>query len=201
MEHVPVDKEIKKIDKWVGYIIRHAYIKTIIFVVAILEAIFLPLLPEIIVAGALTYRKNLSWKLLSIISACGSVVGISILYMLGRFLYARNEVFFDTFLNGGGYIAKVTQEILHNSAFVVIFLSAVTPLPDRILAFISGVLAVPFFIVILAFFLIRLLRVGVVAYFSHRFGELARSYILKHSRWAAVGIIVIVLVYIYLKIH
>jgi membrane protein YqaA with SNARE-associated domain len=94
MEHVPVDKEIKKIDKWVGYIIRHAYIKTIIFVVAILEAIFLPLLPEIIVAGALTYRKNLSWKLLSIISACGSVVGISILYMLGRFLYVRNEVFF-----------------------------------------------------------------------------------------------------------
>jgi membrane protein YqaA with SNARE-associated domain len=201
MEHVPVDKEIKKIDKWVGYIIRHAYIKTIIFVVAILEAIFLPLLPEIIVAGALTYRKNLSWKLLSIISACGSVVGISILYMLGRFLYVRNEVFFDSFLHGGGYITTVTQEILHNSAFVVIFLSAVTPLPDRILAFISGVLSVPFFIVILAFFLIRLLRVGVVAYFSHKFGELARSYILKHSRWAAVGIVVIVLIYIYFKIH
>ena len=200
MESTSHPRKIKIIDKCIKYIINHTYIKTTIFIVAVLEAVFLPLLPEVVIAGILTYRKNLSWKLLSIISALGSVTGITILYLLGKFLYTTNEIYFDLILNGGGKIATYTQDILSQNTFVAMFLASFTPLPDRVLILFSGVLALPFLLVISAFFLARLLRVGVVAYFSYKFGDRARMYILKHTRRVTITLVVFLMLYILYKI-
>lgn len=200
MESTSQPRKIKIIDKCIKYIINHTYIKTTIFIVAVLEAVFLPLLPEVVIAGILTYRKNLSWKLLSIISALGSVTGITILYLLGKFLYTTNEIYFDLILNGGGKIATYTQDILSQNTFVAMFLASFTPLPDRVLILFSGVLALPFLLVISAFFLARLLRVGVVAYFSYKFGDRARIYILKHTRRVTITLVVFLVLYILYKI-
>ena len=200
MESTSKPRKIKIIDKCIKYIINHTYIKTTIFIVAVLEAVFLPLLPEVVIAGILTYRKNLSWKLLSIISALGSVTGITILYLLGKFLYTTNEIYFDLILNGGGKIATYTQDILSQNTFVAMFLASFTPLPDRVLILFSGVLALPFLLVISAFFLARLLRVGVVAYFSYKFGDRARIYILKHTRRVTITLVVFLVLYILYKI-
>lgn len=199
-ESISRGEKIKIIDKWIKYIINHTHIKTTIFTVAVLEAVFLPILPEVVIAGVLTYRKNLSWKLLSIISALGSVTGITILYLLGKFLYKTNKIYFELILNGGGKIATYTQDILSQNTFVAMFFASFTPLPDRVLILFSGVLSLPFLLVISAFFLARLLRVGVVAYFSHKFGNLARIYILKHTRRVTITLAVFLILYILYKI-
>lgn len=200
MENSSQNEQIKIIDKWIKYVINHTYIKTTIFMVAVLEAVFLPLLPEVVIAGVLTYRKNLSWKLLSIISALGSITGVTILYLLGKFLYKTNEFYFELLLNGDGKIATYTQDILSQNTFIAMLLASFTPLPDRILILLSGLLSLPFLLVISAFFLARLLRVGVVAYFSHKFGDLARVYILKHSRRVTVIFVTFLMLYILYKI-
>ena len=200
MEHVSVNKEIKRVDRWVAYVVRHTYIKTAIFLVAVLEATISPFLPEIVIAGVLTYRKDLSWKLLSLVSALGSATGVAILYVLGKFLYRTHQVTFDRILDGGQF-ATYTQDILSQNTFVAIFIASFTPLPDRIFAFLSGVLSLPFFIVIIAFFLGRLLRASIVAYFSYEFGDEARIYILKHTRIVTVILCVIILGYILYRIR
>lgn len=201
MEHVSDSKKIKRVDKWVNYIVHHTYVKTAVFIIAMFEATISPILPEVVVAGILTYRKDISWKLLSLVSALGSVTGVSILYFLGKFLYRTHEVYFDTFLDGGGRIATYTQEILTQNTFVAMFLASFTPLPDRIFALLSGVLSLPFITVIIAFFLARLLRVGIFAYFSHRFGDRARAYILKHTRNATIVLLAIIVGYVLYRIR
>lgn len=200
MEQDFIKKEIKLIDRWAQYVVNHTWVKTVVFITAFFEATISPLLPEIVVAGILTYRKDISWKLLSVVSALGSTLGVTTLYIVGKYLYKSYQAFFDSIFNGET-IASYTTAILNQNTFTTLFLASFTPLPDRIFALLSGVFLLPLGIVVTAFFCGRLLRVSIVAYFSHKFGAEAKHYILKHTRNVTIGIITVVLLYVLLKIN
>lgn len=189
-----LQKEVGRIDKWIKYIATRSWIKRGVFFVAMLEATISPILPELVVAAVLSYRKDISWKVLSVISALGSVTGAGILYFLGKFLYRTYETFFDTWL--GTSLGGVTETLLSENTFISVFSAAFTPLPDRIFAFLSGVFSLSLPLVLVAFFLGRLIRVGIVAYFSYHFGDEARAYILKHTRRVTVIGITLLILYI-----
>lgn len=202
MEHgsdkeIDLQKEVKRIDKWISYVATRTWIRTGIFVVAVLETTISPLLPELVVAAVLSYRKDISWKVLSAISALGSATGAGILYFLGRYLYKTHEAFFEKLL--GGILGTYTEKLFAHNEFVSMFLAAFTPLPDRIFAFLSGVFALSFPVAVIAFFLGRYIRVAIVAYFSYHFGDEARYYILKHTKVATAIVALAVLLYILLK--
>lgn len=199
MEQDLINKKVKRIDRLVSYIVHHAWIKTAVFIVAFLEATITPILPEIVVAGILTYRKDISWRILSVVSACGSTLGVSVVYLAGKYLYRSYQTIFDNIFSGTS-IASYTEQVINQNTFVTMFLAAFTPLPDRIFAFLSGVFYLSFIIVIVAFFCGRLLRVGIVAYFSYHFGDKAKYYILKHTKNFTVVILVICLLYVFLRI-
>lgn len=197
MEHVSasltIDKEVKRIDKWIAYVATHAWVKSGVYIVAALEATISPLLPELVVAAILSYRKDISWKLLSVISAFGSATGAAVLYGAGKYLYEAHEAFFDKML--GTSLAAFGERLIEHNTFVSIFLAAFTPLPDRVFAFLSGVFALSLPIVFVAFFSGRLIRVGIVAYFSYEYGDEARRYILKHTKIAIGAVVGVVVVY------
>lgn len=195
MEQDFVNKKVKRVDKWIAYVVNHVWVKTGIFIVAFFEATILPVLPEIVVGAVLTYRKDLSWKKLSIISALGSAGGAATLYLVGRYLYKAHQVWFDTFLNGS-LVASHAAAFLNDNYFIAMVFASFTPLPDRVFAFMAGILTLSFPVVVLAFFLGRLLRVGIVAYFSYHYGEEARMYILKHTK--TVSIIILALIFLYI---
>jgi membrane protein YqaA with SNARE-associated domain len=192
-----IHKEVRKLDRWIAYVATRKWIRSGLFIVALLEATISPLLPELVVAAILSYRKDISWKLLSVISALGSASGVALLYVAGKYLYKAHEVLFDRVL--GGTLGTYTQNLLSHNTFVSMFSAAFTPLPDRIFAFLSGVFSLSFPVVILAFFLGRLIRVGIVAFFSYHFGEEARAYILKHTRLVSLGLIALIVLYIGLR--
>lgn len=191
MEQDFVDKEARKIDRLIKYVATRTWIKTGIFVVAFLETTISPVLPELVVAAVLSYRKDISWKLLSVISALGSTAGAATLYLLGRYIYKTHEAWFEGVFSSS-VLASYTENLFSHNAFVSMFLAAFTPLPDRIFAFLSGVFLLAFPIVIIAFFLGRLIRVGIVAYFSYEFGDEARIYILKHTKRVTIAVIVLI---------
>jgi membrane protein YqaA with SNARE-associated domain len=192
-----IHPEVRRIDRWIAYVATRKWIRTGLFIVALLEATISPLLPELVVAAILSYRKDISWKLLSVISALGSATGVAILYVTGKYLYKAHEVFFEKAL--GGTLGTYTQNLLSHNTFVSMFSAAFTPLPDRIFAFLSGVFSLSFPIVIVAFFLGRLIRVGIIAFFSYHFGDEARVYILKHTRLATLVLVGLVALYILLR--
>lgn len=188
-----IDKEVKVIDKWIAYFSRLKYIKSVVYVLALLETTISPLLPELVVAAILTYRKDLSWKIMSAVSALGSATGAGILYFLGKFLYREHTAFFEKIL--GSHIGSYGERLLEHNTFVSVFVAALTPLPDRVFAFLSGVFSLSFIVVFIAFFLGRLIRVGIVAYFSYEYGDEARVYILKHTRGVTIFVVVAILLY------
>lgn len=203
MEHnsadisIEIEKEAKRIDKWVAYVATRPWIKRGVFVVAALEATISPLLPELVVATILTYRKDISWKLLSVISALGSATGAAILYVAGKYLYRAHEAAFDKVL--GTVVGSYSEKLFEHNTFISIFLAAFTPLPDRIMAFLSGVFELSLVITIVAFFLGRFLRVSIVAYFSYKYGKEARRYVLKHTKNVTIALVGLVVAYVGLR--
>jgi membrane protein YqaA with SNARE-associated domain len=195
--NIELGKEAKRIDRWIAYAASRTWIRSGIFAVALLEATISPILPELVVAAVLSYRKDISWKLLSVISALGSASGVAILYGIGKYLYRAHEAFFDNIL--GGALGSYTQRLLEHNTFVSMFLAAFTPLPDRIFAFLGGLLSLSLPVVVVAFFLGRLIRVGIVAYFSYKFGDEARRYILKHTKLITVVLVALVALYIFMR--
>jgi membrane protein YqaA with SNARE-associated domain len=200
MEEPVIQKEVKRIDKFINYVVYHSWVKTGVFIVAFLEATLLPILPEIVVGAILAYRKDISWKLLSLISALGSAAGVSVLYLVGKHLYAAHRHFFEHWF-GKMTLFSYAQTLLDNNTFVSIFIAGFTPLPDRIFALLAGIFGVSFAVTVVAFFLGRLLRVGIVAYFSYKFGDEARHYILKHTRYFTITLLVLISLYILLKLN
>ncbi len=201
MEHVSanneIPKEVRRIDRYIKYVATRKWIRTGIYIVALLEATISPLLPELVIAATLSYRKDISWRVLSFISACGSATGAAILYIVGKYLYKAHESFFEHIL--GGTLGSYTENLLGHNTFMSMFLAAFTPLPDRIFAFLSGVFSLSFPVIILAFFLGRFIRVGIIAYFSYHFGDEARLFILKHTRQATIALVILVTLYVGLK--
>ena len=193
-----LDKEVTRIDKWIKYVATRSWIKSGLFTVAVLETTILPILPELVVAAILSYRKDVSWKLLSVISALGSTLGAGILYFSGKFLYRNYEDFFNGLL--GTTLGNYTESLFAHNTFISLFLAAFTPLPDRVFALLSGMFSLPVFVVLVAFFCGRLIRVGIVAYFSYEYGDEAREYILKHTRTATIVILLLVALYIFYKL-
>jgi membrane protein YqaA with SNARE-associated domain len=197
MEQDFANLEVRRIDKWVKYIATRKWIRSGVYIVAAFEAMISPLLPELIVAAVLSYRKDISWKVLSFFSALGSATGVAILYTTGKYLYKAHEVFFETHL--GGSFGTYTEKLLEHNTFVTMFLAAFTPLPDRIFAFLSGVFSLSFPVVIIAFFIGRYIRVGIVAYFSFHYGSEARAYILKHTKLVTLVVIALIALYVVYK--
>lgn len=197
MEH-SYTSEVKRVDKWIAYIATRTWIRTGVYVAALLEATISPLLPELVVAAVLSYRKDISWKVLSFISALGSVTGAAILYIAGRYLYHTHQLFFNSLL--GGSFGSYVETIFSHNVFVSMFLAAFTPLPDRVFAFLGGVLSLPFMAVLLAFFVGRYIRVAIVAYFSYHYGDEARHYILKHTKQATIVLLLLISVYIFIRV-
>jgi membrane protein YqaA with SNARE-associated domain len=196
--NLDLGKGAKRLDRWAAYLAAHAWARTIVFIAAFLEGIISPVPPEIVVAAVLSYRKDISWKTMSLISAIGSASGLSVLYFLGKYAYKTHEAFFAGFVSTSSFGAYAERLFSHN-IFVSMFLSTFTPLLDRVFALLAGIFLLSLPLVLLGFFLGRLVRVGIVAYFSYHLGAEARGYIVKHTRTASLIVVVLLLLYIAFK--
>lgn len=190
---------LKTIDKWVAYLARHAWIKTIIFITAFLEASISPVLPELVIAAVLSYRKDISWKLLSVISALGTSLGMVVLYILGFYFYEQVGETLVAYLGAASVMAQA-ETLFATHAFMTLLVASFTPLPDRVFAFASGVFGVPIIIVFSAVFLARFVRASIVAYTAYEYGDEARAYALKHARLVTMCFVGVLVMYVFYRV-
>lgn len=170
------------------------FLPLVTFIVAFLEATISPILPEAFLLVVLAYRKDISWKVLSLISAFGSACGALVMYALGATLYGTYGATIMKFLHGEA-VAEKAQELFEANAFTAQFFAALTPLPDRVFSFLGGAFLVSPIIIFVATFLGRLLRVGVIAYLSYEYGDEARVYIKRHTKLVGIALLAIVVLY------
>jgi len=192
---------VTKGDKIIDRISKTKYLKSATFVVAFTEATISPILPEAFLLVVLAYRKDVSWKILSLISAFGSACGALLMYLLGATLYSSYGDTIMAFIHGES-VAEKAKTLFAENAFMAQFFAALTPLPDRVFSFLAGAFLVSVPVIFAATFLGRLVRVVPFAYLSYEYGDEARVYIKRHTKNVSIAIIVVVvtfLLYTYFK--
>jgi membrane protein YqaA with SNARE-associated domain len=172
-----------KTDQILNKLSRSKRVPLVTFILAFLEQSISPVLPEAYVALVLSYRKDLSWRFLSLVSACGSTLGAFVTYILGYFLYASYGEKIVIAL-GWGQVFEKAQVLFADNVFIAQFLATLTPLPDRVFSFVAGAFGASLITVLTATTLGRLLRVSVIAYLAYEWGDEARDFIKKHTRLA-----------------
>jgi membrane protein YqaA with SNARE-associated domain len=168
-----------------------------LFLFAFFEASVSPILPELYIAVLATYKK-FSWKVLTLISALGSALGASIVYIIGSLFFDKYEEGLLALFNGEGVFLKA-KELYQVNAFYAQFFAALTPLPDRVFSLFAGAFAINFFIFFIATFLGRAVRAGITAYFFTKYGEAGKVYVKKHTKNAIIFFVIILVLYILLK--
>ncbi|MBP6888813.1 MAG: hypothetical protein KBC21_03890 [Candidatus Pacebacteria bacterium] len=186
---------VLKTDSILERLSRSKHISLITFVLAFLEQSISPILPEAYTALVLSYRKDISWKFLSFVSACGSTFGALLTYSIGYFFYAAyGEKIIATF--GWNTVFENARLLFVDNVFVAQLVASVTPLPDRIFSFVAGAFGLSLFLVLLASFLGRLTRALIVGYLAYEWGDEARNFIKKHTKAATIAITIFVVFYI-----
>lgn len=185
-------------DKIIDKLSKTKYLPLVTFIVAFLEATISPILPEAFLLVVLAYRKDVSWKLLSLISALGSAIGAMGMYLLGVLFYKSYGVDVLAFFNGE-QVAVRAQELFNQNAFFGQFFASLTPLPDRVFSFLAGAFLISPIVIFIATFLGRLVRVSIVAYLSYEYGDEARVFIKKHTKLAGIAVGVLLILYILYK--
>lgn len=183
------------LDATIDRLSRTKHLKSVTFVIAFLEASISPILPEAFLLVVLAYRKDISWKVLSLVSALGSSIGAMVMYMLGALFYNSYGQKFLSFLHAEA-VADKAKILFAENAFSTQFFAALTPLPDRVFSFLGGAFLVSPVIIFLATFLGRLIRVAPVAYLSYEYGDEARVYIKQHTKKASIAVGVLIAIYI-----
>lgn len=185
-------------DKLLDKFSKTKYLPVVTFLVAFFEASVSPILPEAFLLVVLAYRKDFSWKILSVISALGSSFGALTMYILGAKLYDSYGPQLLQFLHGEAFAEKA-RILFQDNAFMTQFFAALTPLPDRVFSFLAGAFLVSPVTFFVATFIGRFVRVFPIAYLSYEYGDEARVYIKKHRKNAALGVAVLILAYVLYK--
>ena len=151
---------------------------SLLFSVAIAEAIFFPIPPDVLILtlGFGNPRKAL-W--FSSVASVGSVLGGVLGYLVGHFLWqAVDDFFFSLFLSREDF-EKVAQ-LYNENAFLAVFTAGFTPIPYKVFTISAGVFGINFGIFLLASAISRSARFfaeGILIFF---FGERAREFLEKH---------------------
>ena len=117
------------------------------------------------------------------------------MYLLGFLLYATYGKTLLGYIHGEAFVDSAKQ-LFEQNAFTAQFVAALTPLPDRVFSFLAGAFVVSPILIFIATFLGRLVRIAIVAYIAHRYGDEGRGYIKKHTQRVFVIVALLLIAYI-----
>jgi membrane protein YqaA with SNARE-associated domain len=164
-------------------------------VLAFLEPIFSPLVPEtLLVAMLLAGSDERKWKRYSAITTASSFAGGVAGYGVGMLAFHLFGIALLSYL-GLSDIHGTIATILAGNIFLVMVFITFTPIPDKAFTLLSGFVGAPFLPYAAGFLVGRAARFTLVAYLVHRFGAKVLEAINKYSSWAAVAVVAILTAY------
>jgi membrane protein YqaA with SNARE-associated domain len=166
-------------------------------VCAFLDPIFFPIAPEIYLA-ALILAKPEAWKRYLPACIAASTLGAAAGYMVGALLFQQFGLPIIEFFHLEQAFT-VAQQQLGANVFTAMLLVPFTLVPEKVFVIAAGFLSAPFFLFILGFFVGRSVRITLIVYLVHRFGERILKLIGRY--FLAITVIVLSLVAYYGIVH
>lgn len=173
----------------------------IVFAMTVCESIFLFVPPEVFMTPAIVADKKRVWSV-TLAASLGSIVGGAIAYLIGYWLYDIIGTWLVTTFANPQIIPDATDhiavqgmidELLNKWGIWMIAVTAVTPIPYKVLAICLGLCHYPILLFLGVSAIFRTGRFAIVGFLLWRFQETANTIVKKYSWQLTIGAIAVAL--------
>lgn len=161
----------------------------IVFFLTICESIFLFVPPEVFMTPPIIANKKRALPI-TLAAALGSIVGGAIAYMIGAWLYDSVGMWLITTFSNPELIETAIKPMFSRYGILIIVLTAVTPIPYKLLAIWLGFIGYPILLFLGVSAIFRTGRFAIVGYLLWRFQEHANTIVKKYFWPLTLGAII-----------
>lgn len=161
----------------------------IVFFLTICESIFLFVPPEVFMTPPIIANKKRALPI-TLAAALGSIVGGAIAYMIGAWLYDSVGMWLITTFSNPELIETAIKPMFSRYGILIIVLTAVTPIPYKLLAIWLGFIGYPILLFLTVSAIFRTGRFAIVGYLLWRFQERANAIVKKYFWPLTLGAII-----------
>ena len=151
----------------------------IVFILTICESIFLFIPPEVFMTPPIIANKKRAVPI-TIATALGSIVGGAIAYMIGAWLWDSVGLWLINTFSNPQLIENAIKPMFSKYGILIIVLTAVTPIPYKLLALWLGFIGYPIWIFLGVSAIFRTGRFMTIAALLYFFQERANAIVKKY---------------------
>ncbi|MBR5575021.1 MAG: DedA family protein [Alphaproteobacteria bacterium] len=178
--------------KFVDYILTKSKSRAyswIVFLLTVCESIFLFIPPEVFMTPAIVASKKRALPI-TISASLGSLVGGTIAYFIGMWLYDSVGMWLIETFSNPELIETAIKPMFSKYGIMIIVLTAVTPIPYKLLAIWLGFIGYPLWIFLSVSAIFRTGRFAIIGYLLYHFQEQANQMVKKYFWPLTLGAIV-----------
>ncbi len=161
----------------------------IVFILTICESIFLFIPPEVFMTPAIIANKKRAVPI-AIATSLGSIVGGAIAYMIGAWLWDSVGLWLINTFSNPELIETAIKPMFTKYGILIIVLTAVTPIPYKLLAIWLGFIGYPIWIFLAVSAIFRTGRFAIIAALLYFFQERANAIVKKYFWPLTIGAII-----------
>ena len=151
----------------------------IVFVLTVCESIFLFIPPEVFMTPPIIANKRRALPI-TIATSLGSIVGGAIAYMIGAWLWDSVGLWIINTFSDYNLIETAIKPMFSKYGILIIVLTAVTPIPYKLLALWLGFIGYPMWIFLGVSAIFRTGRFATIAALLYFFQERANAIVKKY---------------------
>lgn len=168
---------------------EHPAYAWVVFLLTMCESIFLFIPPEVFMTPPIIANRRRAIPI-TIAAALGSVIGGAIAYMIGMYLFDSVGIWLITNVSSMAQFHTV-QDMFIRHGILILVLTAVTPIPYKLMSICAGFLGFPVLIFLCVTSIFRTGRFAIVATLLYFFQERANALIKKYFWQMTLGAIVL----------
>ena len=161
----------------------------IVFILTICESIFLFVPPEVFMTPPIIANKKRALPI-TVAASLGSIVGGAIAYMIGAWLWDSLGLWLVNTFTNPELIETAIKPMFSKYGILIIVLTAVTPIPYKLLALWLGFIGYPIWIFVGVSAIFRTGRFAIIATLLYFFQERANAIVKKYFWPLTIGAIV-----------
>ena len=161
----------------------------IVFLLTICESIFLFIPPEVFMTPPIIANKKRAVPI-TVAAALGSLVGGAIAYMIGMWLYDSVGTWLIETFSNPELIESTIKPMFSKYGIMIIVLTAVTPIPYKLLAIWLGFIGYPIWLFLGVSAIFRTGRFATIAALLYFFQERANAIVTKYFWPLTIGAII-----------
>ncbi|HOY47545.1 MAG TPA: VTT domain-containing protein [Alphaproteobacteria bacterium] len=157
---------------------EHPAFSWVVFIMTFFESIFLFIPPEVFMTPAIVANKKRAIPV-TIAAALGSLIGGAVAYMIGYWLFDSVGVWLiNTFSTMDKF--QIAQQLFIKHGIFIIFITAFTPVPYKLMAICAGFLGFPALVFLGVSAVFRTARFAIVGFLLWKFQEKANTIVKKY---------------------